>query len=367
MILGAPPPQAERNRNWARMHMLGVTPDYYGKLRTLVFNLERGVDPAPAYRNAFGKSPSVIDKEADAYFRAGNFQTTPLRRRAVDPEKEFKEQPVDATRIPVLLADANRTRAAYEAILKVSPSSPEALEGLGLFARAVEASSTSARAWLEYARLEPDHGKAVAALEKAAKLNPLWMAPLVAMAQREPDAARSAQLLDRAAKLASESREERARLQVIRAEAVVRRKEQEADEKKRRAEEEKREIEALRQKSIASIQAALDKANKEHPAIPPAAGKVEPWWDGPRPDGKAQGVLRQVDCLGKQARLVIETPDKKLLRLLVPDPAKLDILGGVAAFGCGPQKPARRVVIQYFSKPDAKLGTAGEAAVIEFP
>ncbi len=57
MILGAPPPQAERNRNWAKMHMLGVTPDYYGKLRTLVFNLERGVDPAPAYRNAFGKSP----------------------------------------------------------------------------------------------------------------------------------------------------------------------------------------------------------------------------------------------------------------------------------------------------------------------
>ncbi len=64
---------------------------------------------------------------------------------------------------------------------------------------------------------------------------------------------------------------------------------------------------------------------------------------------------------------MIETPDKKLPRLLVPDPAKLDISGGAAAFGCGPQKPARRVVIQYFSKPDAKLGTAGEAAVIEFP
>ncbi len=290
MILGAPPPQAERNRNWAKMHMLGVTPDYYGRLRTLIFNLERGVDPAPAYRNAFGKSPSEIDKEADAYFRAGNFQTTPLRRRPIDPEKEFKEQPVEAARVPVLLADATKTRAAYEAILKDSPSSPEALEGLGLFARAVEASSTSARAWLEYARLEPDHGKAVAALEKAAKLNPRWMAPLVEMAQREPDAARSAQLLDRAAKLASESpRGTRSSASDPRGGRCPPQGAGGGREEAPGGGGETRTRGAASRSRMASIQAALDKANQEHPAIPPASGKVEPWWDDPQSRGQGAG------------------------------------------------------------------------------
>ncbi len=422
IILGTPPPAADRTRDWAKMHMLSVTAEYYGKLRTLVYNLERGAEPDPAYRNAFGKSPAEIDKEADAYLRAGDFSTTPLHRRPIDPERDFKAEPVDAGRVPILSADlllakpqrTEEARVAYQAILKNSPSSPEALEGLGLvalrekrteearglLARAVEASSASARAYLEYARVEPDRDKAVAALEKAAKLNPRWAQPHFEMAQREPDPAKRIQLLAAAARLeprnvgywrslaeaqesagqfvdaakswasaevAAGSAEERQRLREIRQQAEVRRRDQEDAERKRKADEQQRELEALKQKSMASIQAALDKANREHPAVPPSSGKVEQWWNGPRPSGKIQGVLRQVDCLGNQARLVIEADGHKLTRLLVRDPGQIFIAGGEKSFGCGPQKPARRVVVQYFVKPDAKLGTAGEVAVIEFP
>ena len=103
-------------------------------------------------------------------------------------------------------------------------------------------------------------------------------------------------------------------------------------------------------------------------AAPKTDSKAVPWWEGPKPPGKLSGTLKQVDCLAKQARLVIEGDDKKLTRLLVPDPAQVVIEGGgEKAFGCGPQKPTRRIVVQYFPKHDAKLGTAGEAAVIEFP
>ncbi|MFB3778884.1 MAG: tetratricopeptide repeat protein [Bryobacteraceae bacterium] len=422
LILGVPPPTPQRTLDWARLHLLSTKEEYYGKLRTLVYNLERGVEAEPAYRNALGKTPAEIDKEAEAYLRAGDFPTIPLRRRPINPDKDFAAKPVDPGRAAViaadlLLTDPSRTaeaRAAYQSILRGTPSSPEALEGLGLamliekrpqeakdlLSRAIEAGSTNARAYLEYARLEPDRDKAVAALEKSAKLNPRWAEPHFEMAGRESDAALRVQLLAAAARLeprnseywralaeaqeaagefvaaarswasaelAAPSTEERRRLRETRQQAEVRRREQEQEQRERKAEDERRALEALKQKSFASIQAALDKANRENPAIPPASGKVEPWWDGPRPDAKVQGVLRQVDCLGKQARLVIEAPDRRVTRLIVRDPGQIFIAGGEQSLTCGPQKPARRVVVEYFAKPDAKLGTVGEVAVLEFP
>jgi hypothetical protein len=281
IILGAPLPAQDRNRDWAKMHMLTVPPEYYGKLPVLVGNLWRGVEAGPAYRNAFGKSPAEIDEEAEAYFGAGNYATTPLRGRTMFPEREFAAKPVDPS----------QARSAYEAIRSGSPASTEALERLGLI------TSRERR---------PTDAQALAAAEVAA-------------------------------------------------------------EKKRRAEEEQREIEKVKEKAIASIQAALAKGQSEQPASP-SSGKAVPWWDGPQPEGKVQGLLRQVDCLGQQARLVIEGQDKKLTRLLIRDPKQLAVVGGGdVTFGCGPQKPPRRVVVEYFPKPDAKLGTVGEAAVIEFP
>jgi hypothetical protein len=281
VTLGAPPGPAERNLDWARMHMLTVLPDYYGKLPVAVHNLEQGVEAEPALRNAFGKTPAQIDKEAEAYLRAGQFATTPLRGIVVRPAKDFTAMPV-----PV-----GAERIAWADLVLANPT-------------------------------------------QAAAGTP----------------------------------EERARLRQIHDETEVRRKQQEAEAKKREADEKQRELEALKQKSMASIQAALEKAQREHPAVPPASGKVEDWWDSARPDGKIQGILTQVDCLGKLARLVVERKNAKPVRLLVPDAGKIVILGGgEKTFGCGPQKPPRNIVVEYFTKPDAKLGTAGEAAVIEFP
>ena len=279
VTLGAPLPPAERNLDWARMHMLTVLPDYYGKLRVAVHNLEQGVEAEPALRNAFGKTPAQIDKEAEAYLSAGRFATTALRGVILRPEKDFTAMPVPMGAEQAALAD-------------LSQATP------------VPAAATKARVDLRKVRVEADAS----------------------------------------------------------------RKQQESEAKKRDAEQEQRELEALKQKSMDSIQAALEKAQREHPALPPSSGKVEDWWDGPRPDAKIQGLLTQVDCLGKQARLVVEPKDAKPVRLLISDPGKIVIVGGgEKTFGCGLQKPPRNIVVDYFTKPDAKLGTAGEAAVIEFP
>ena len=78
---------------------------------------------------------------------------------------------------------------------------PEAEEGLGLlalreqrtddahnyFESAVEANSTSARCYIEYAKLEPDRDKAEDALLKAAGINPKLAEPFALMAARDTD------------------------------------------------------------------------------------------------------------------------------------------------------------------------------------
>src|SRR5690349_7626758 len=84
----------------------------------------------------------------------------------------------------------------------------------------------------------------------------------------------------------------------------------EAAERKRAAEEQARETERLKQSARAEVHALEQKYSKDAPSEKPVA-----WWDGPKPSGKASGALNQVDCLGKQARVVVETDDRKTIRL----------------------------------------------------
>src|SRR5258708_19077228 len=81
ITVGAPPTQPDLD--WARIHLLVVDPEYFGKLRVLLYNLRKGVDEEPAYRNAFGKSRAEIEEQAKRHLAAGNFQTTSLSSRAM--------------------------------------------------------------------------------------------------------------------------------------------------------------------------------------------------------------------------------------------------------------------------------------------
>jgi hypothetical protein len=121
----------------------------------------------------------------------------------------------------------------------------------------------------------------------------------------------------------------------------------------------------LKDAEIAKLRALEARVNEGSPDF--AGAKVEPWWNGPSPNGKALGILKQVDCLGKQARLVIQSGDGKIVKLLVRDPTKIAIVGAnQQALGCGRQNP-RKISVEYFPKIDAKLSTAGDVATIEFP
>ena len=126
------------------------------------------------------------------------------------------------------------------------------------------------------------------------------------------------------------------------------------------------EIDKLKAEARTQLHAAEAKANKGAGAAPASGDKPVAWWDGPKPPGHTAGMLKQVDCMGKQARLLIEVEPSKIIRLLVPDASQVAIHGGgEQTLSCGRQPP-RRVTVEYFPKTNAKLATVGEVATIEF-
>lgn len=398
VVLGEPPPVSERTPAWAKMHLLAVTAEYGGRVRVLLSNLEQGADYVAAYKNAFARSPEEIDRAAAAYAESGKFELRKLTGAPIDPARDYRVREVAGSLAAVLLADlreGDAAQAAYRDVLNRYGATPEALEGLGLYAEAVAAGSASARCHLEHALRLADQQGARAALEKAAALNPRWAEPVFRLASLTPDAAEKLRYLRKATQLAprnssywealaeaalaarefteagkawaaaehaATSPEERERLRLARRRVEAERVAH-AEETRRR---EREEITRLKEKLLENIREAEARVARKNAEAPPGEKVVE-WWDDPRPAEKLTGKLAQVDCIGAQARLVIDSPSGKRVQLLIRDATQVVILGGgVQTLGCGPQKPPREVSIEYVPQADAKLKTAGEVKLVEF-
>jgi len=409
---GAPP--ANRTRDWARIHLLIANPDNYAKTRVLLFNLQQGVDEDAAYRNALGESRRDFEARVDLYWKAGVFPTAAAPSRPLSPERDLHTSPVAPESVSLAMADLlnDRSQAAYEAMIRDHVHATQAEEGLALLAlkngdtaaarehlsRAIEDGSKNPAVFLDFARLDSDAAKAKDALEKAIELDPNLAEAHFLLGEKSPDPAKKiaewniatklaprntvywealARLyLDRkkfpeaakawrSAEQAAATEPERDRMREARLAIERQRLDAEEAERRRVAEEKQRDINRLKAKAIAELRAAEAKAGG--PPLPSdVAGQAVPWWDGPKAAGHAEGVLKQVDCIGKQARLAILKDDGKIVRLLVRDPSGIVVTGSEdTALGCGPQHP-RRVAIEYFPKLNAKLGTSGEVGTVEF-
>jgi hypothetical protein len=325
------------------------------------------------------------------------------------PERQVSDVEARLARGDLLAGAASA--AEYQKLLAGHEKVPEAEEGLGLlalrghrpaearkyFADAVVAGSTSARCYIEFAKLEPDAAKAEEALLKAAGINPKLDEPFALMAKRDTDPRKRAMhwkaaaerdprnpeywrslaetyLADhnygeaakawRSGEQAATDPVERDKMHRARMSIEQQRLDYEEAEKRRDAEEKAREIERLKTEARAELHKAESMFSESAPA---AGGKVVPWWEGPKPDAKASGTLKRVDCLPKdRAVLTIEREDHKIVKLLIADPAKVAYTGnGEVTLGCGVQKP-RKISVDYFAKTDPKLATAGEVATIDF-
>jgi hypothetical protein len=416
ITLGAPVPEAERSRGWALLHLVTVNPEYAARSRVMISNMEQSGDFEAACHNAFEKTAAQINQQADAYLKGGNFGTTSISGRALSLTRDFKalqlgSEDVRLAQADLLLADGHAAQAgaAYKEL-----HGPEATEGLALLALAsqkddearmalqdaIDSHSSSARAWFELGRLQSD----AMDLKKASELNPRWAEPYFELADLDPaidkeNLERRAALLKKAASLdprniaywqalaktyiaakdfgeaqkawagaehAAANDEERESIHQVRLQLEEKHFDYDAAERKRLADEREADLERVKAQSEAAIHAAEDAARKRlnpNGAVPP---KPETWYQGGATGPSVQGIFSRLDCLGNQARLVIQVADGKTVQLLVADPTQINAGGDEKALTCGPQKQPRQVVVHYTAKPDSKLHTAGEATAIEF-
>jgi hypothetical protein len=416
ITVGAPVPVAERTHGWALMQMVTVNPEYSGRSRVMVSNLEQSGDFEAACRNAFEKGAAEINQKADAYLKAGNFATGTISGRAVSMDRDFRLEKLDRDDGPLALADLALAGGSAEAEKAYSGlSGAAAAEGQGLlalkrdkpsearelFESATNSASASARAWLELGKLEADEATARADLKKAAELSPHWAEPYYWMADIEIDnfEQRAVQLKKAAAldprnldywqalakteilarnypeaekawagaERAAPNDQERARIHQTILQMDKDRIDFEQAERKRIAAEREQDLARVKGQSDAAIRAAEDEARKRlnpNGAAPPTNAV---WMDELKSNTAVDGAFERLDCIGHDARMVIKTDDGKSVQLLVHDPGKIVLSGGgETTFGCGVQSSGRRVHVEYQGKPDAKLKTIGDVTTIEF-
>jgi len=380
LALGAPP--AERTRDWVRVRLLATAPDYRGRLRVFISNLEQGGGYDVAYRNAFEKRAAEIEKQVDAAMSASPTEAVPVPGRALS-EKDFTVREALPHEGAVALADlaaVNPSRAAEVDALYKAAGGVEADEHFKRFPAATAAGTKNPRAWLG---LDTRDG-----FLKAAELNPRWSEPHMRLAALETDPGRKATYLQKAAnaeprnaaiwkafalaltdarqfamaakawtsaEFAAQTEQERASMHQARLDIEIKRADYEESERKKRLEAEARDLARVKNLALAEIREAEasvnNKLRNEHGDKPEEVVKLE---DLDKPN-RLEGKLERVECLAKgQARLTVRTDDKKTTQFMILNPTAVAIGGGQTWLGCGILKPARTVVIEYLSARDVQ-------------
>jgi len=394
-----PTEQTRRTRDWARMHMLAA--DGGSRVRVFFQNLQQSAPIDTAFRNSFGKSEKEMEADLDRYIAAADFAPINISGKPINPDRDFRARAVFPETGPMALADlltAEEQRKAFQSILNTGSKEPDALEGAGLYAEATQADSKNARAWAAYAETLTEPAKSWDAYQRAAQLNARWEEPHLRLAalektaeRRIPHIKKAIQLAPRRwnlwlkladtqleagdfaaateswklAEIAAPDPAEKIKIAALREQYEQKRSDQAEADRRRIIEEKERELAKLKEAMMTSIRAAETKANAGA-TLDPNQKPVE-WWDDKRKLTSAEGTLERIDCLSGQMRLAIRTAPNKLTQYLIVDPTKIMIEGGgERTLTCGPQRPVKKLKIEFEAKANTKLATVGEVAIIAF-
>jgi hypothetical protein len=370
---GAGELSGDRLRTWAKLQMLTTQPEFAGKLRVYLNNLQQAGEEDAAVRNAYDMTAAQLNQRADAYLRAGKFEAAAVNSRPIAPNRDFIEKNTPKADIAALIGELDAKGRTFP---EGSPRALMAQNTLSSLELAAKANPRWAEPHFKMALIEKDKAKQIADLKTAASLEPrnpeYWqkLAETQTGASLFADAEKSWTAAERAAPNAKEkSRIHQAKLELEDQRAAF-----EIAERERELAEEARELQRVKDAAAAEVHAAEAAANARmaanagnvtNPVPFAAAGFGDP---GGTP---VSGTLTRVDCLpGKAIRLTILQATGRPVKLLIPDLNKLLVQGtasGQAQFDCGVQKPAKKIEVRHNSRADAKFETLGDIAVVKFP
>jgi tetratricopeptide (TPR) repeat protein len=413
---GAPPPQAERTREWALLHRVITQSDYAGKARIYLHNLTAGMDKGAASRNAFGEEGTKFEADVDAYYAAGVFNTSVAPNRPLNPERDFSTTFLTSDEGELMRADllTPASAAIYQSLLKAGKQIAEANEGLAVLAMK-DRDLAKARPYMEaarkagtrnfvalttYAAVQDDPARAIEILKEALGIDPKYAPAHWIFGEKLSDPARRLAEWKQAVNLAPRNHEWWARYaqlcvdqkqyaeagrawmaaaqaapdvqlreQYLTARGQIEQQRLDAEDEERHREFLAKELEIDRlkndaRKELADLEARV---NTRPLSAQEAARTVD--FDEAFASEKLTGSLVRVECAGKQLRLSVKNDEGQTVTLLVPDHQQFEIKGGETLI-CGVQKP-RRVTVSYkptakTPKQDAAKAIAGEAVGIEF-
>ena len=408
---GAPPPVAERTRDWALIHRLITQPETSGRAHIYLHNLATGMDANGAIRS-MGEDVAKFNADVDRYFAAGVFQTVQAPNRPLNPDRDFVTAILTADEGQLARADlmGPGAEASYIALLKAGKHTAEADEGLGFlalrsgdedkageyFAEACKAGSKNVVALTTYGKWEKHYDVAIDVLKEALTFDPKyapahwelgdklddptarlaewkialglaphnvdWWVSYARLNEGQKHWAEAGRAWTAAAQASSDPAKREEYLSA-RGRIEQQRLDDEAAEKRRDELAKAAEIDRLKaeaRKEIASIEA---RANSQSPKKNDNAPVLD-WWD----DANAPtltGTLTRVDCVGKQLRLTVKETGGAVRVLSIADPSGINVKGGEVTFTCGVQKP-RAVIVHYKPAADSAGGVFGQVTGIEY-
>jgi tetratricopeptide (TPR) repeat protein len=408
---GAPPPAAERTRDWALLQRLITQPDTSGRAHIYLHNLATGMDQNGAIRS-MGEDVIKFNADIDRYMAAGVYQAVAAPNRPLNPDRDFKTANLTPEEGQLAHADllGPGAEAIYTTILKSGKHVAEANEGLGFlalragdeekamgyFAAAEDGGSKNVLALTAYGKMEKHYDDAIVTLKKALAIDPKYAPAHWELGDKIDDPVRrlaewkQALQLDphntawwvayarlnegqkqyaeagRAWVAAGQSTSDLAqREEYMRARGSIEqlRLDDEAAERRRQAADKTAEIDRLKaeaRKELADLEA---RTNAQLPKKNDGAPIVD-WADTDESKStELKGTLTKVDCAGKQFRLTVKDTGGALQQLLITDLTRVSVKGEALRFTCGVQKP-RKVLIHYL--PSTAAGVTGQVIGFEY-
>jgi tetratricopeptide (TPR) repeat protein len=406
---GAPPPRAERTREWALIHMLITTPEYSGRAHIYLHNLAEGMNSNGAVRS-LSEDPDKFNAAVDAYYMAGVYNTAVAPNRPLNPDRDFATTLMTSDEGQLARADllTPGSAAIYESLLKAKKMVAEANEGLAIIAmrdndnltarnymeEALRQGTKNVVALTQYASRLKDSERAIEILHQALTIDPKYPEAHWALGEKIADGPRRSTEWKQAVALAPRRYDwwekyaelcvslkmyaEAGRAWVAAAQAAPDvdhrekflaargsidqlRMDDEAAERRKQAAAQAAEMARLKsaaQKELADLEARVNTK------APSPDVKTVDWFDVNGSE-HIEGTLTRVVCSGKQYQLEVKGEVGKLQRLLITDPAQVGISGGDPTIACGVLKKPRPLTVTFKPTKDSK-GFVGEVTGIDF-
>jgi len=379
------------SQSWLLTHMLMLAEPYAKQFGQFALEVSSSGSSEAAFQKVYGKGLTQVERDLQAYYRStslkGVLYDTKLQKIEVaEPNAATElETELTLTKLVALLRRRDEAMQRYAALAKTYPDRWEIHEGIGhvywragdrvkakeSLRRAVELQSPSWKTYWDYARLGHGDESVIDALKKALELNPNLSEARMLLGFEYNNAHKYQEAYDTFATIKHVTPDRAVPFFLAKAYCAM----QLAKKPEARSAAEMAKKYAKSPAETAKAQEYIDYLDRptrtETGELAAPSSSITPVPNRSSPiDPEIQtvrGALQEIECLGKEARLMITSGTSKF-PLLIRDPDSIRIKNSNAStmnLTCGLQRGVS-VVVGVIVKDDAKFKTMGDVVSLEF-